>query len=89
VISNATLEESALPPREVIENYRRAFKSVNGKEPHVRYAGNYWFFVNNEAVHQAMLVREIARLRDLAQKQTLLSADRSVIHRLIARLRGI
>jgi hypothetical protein len=82
-------EEAALAPREVIENYRRAYKSVNGREPHVRYAGNYWYFVNNEAVHHAMLVDEIARLRDLMQKQTLLSADKSIIHRLISRLRNL
>jgi hypothetical protein len=83
------LEEAALPPRLAMEHFRRAHKVVHGREPAVRYAGNYWYFVNNEAVHHGVLVQEIARLRDLAQKQTLLTADKSVIHRLIARLRGM
>lgn len=83
------LEETALPPRHAMEYYRRAYKGVHGREPAVRYAGNYWYFVNNEAVHHGVLIQEIARLRDLSQKQTLLTADKNVIHRIIARLRGL
>ncbi|MCL4248580.1 MAG: hypothetical protein KJ065_10585 [Anaerolineae bacterium] len=89
MIHNVVLEETALPPRQVIEHYRRAYKMVNGREPGVRYAGNYWYFVNNEAVHHSVLIREIARLRDLAQKQTLMSADKGIINRLIAKLRSL
>jgi hypothetical protein len=89
MIQQIVREEAALPPRHVIENYRRAYRTVNGREPSVRYAGNYWYFVNNEAVHHGVLVQEIARLRDMAQKQTLLKADKSVITRLIARLRNL
>ncbi|MBE0689123.1 MAG: hypothetical protein IH587_03260 [Anaerolineae bacterium] len=89
MIHNVVLEETALPPRHVIEHYRRAYKMVNGREPAVRYAGNYWYFVNNEAVHHGVLIREISRLRDLAQKQTLMSADKGIINRIIAKLRGL
>ncbi len=89
MIQQRVREETALPPRHVVENYRHAYKSVNGREPSVRYAGNYWYFVNNEAVHHNVLVQEIARLREMAQKQTLLKADKSVIHRLISRLRNL
>ena len=90
MIQHIALEEDvALAPRHVVEHYRRAYKSVHGREPAVRYAGSYWDFVNNEAVHHAMLIEEIARLRDLAQKQTLINADKGVIHRIIARLRGL
>ena len=89
MIQHHVREETALSPRHVVENYRRAYKSVNGREPSVHYAGNYWYFVNNEAVHHGVLVEEIARLREVAQKQTLLNADKGVIHRLIARLRSL
>jgi hypothetical protein len=82
-------EETAVPPRHVVENYRHAYKTVNGRDPSIRYLGNHWYFVNNEAVHHGVLVQEIARLREMAQKQTLLKADNSIIHRLIARLRNL
>jgi hypothetical protein len=87
--NQALLQESAVSPHHVIDAYRRAHYTVHGREVHVRYAGNSWYFVNNEAVHHKMLLQEITRLREVEQRQTLLNADKSIIHRLIARLRGL
>jgi hypothetical protein len=89
MMHNVVVDDASMPPRYVVDAYRRAFKSAYGKEPAARYAGNYWYFINNEAVHHATLIQEIARLRDMSQKQTLLNADKSVIHKLISRLRGL
>lgn len=83
-------DDPTLPPRYVVENYRRAFTSINGREPFVRYMGNHWYNVNGETVHRSTLMEEIARLRSLSQRQNIKSStDKSVIQRLIARLRSL
>jgi len=83
-------DDPTLPPRYVVENYRRAYTVVNGREPFVRYMGNHWYNVNGETVHRSTLMEEIARLRTLSQRQTISTkTDKSVIHRLIARLRSL
>ena len=83
-------DDPTLPPRYVVENYRRAYTVINGREPFVRYMGNHWYNVNGETVHRSTLMEEIARLRNLSQRQTITTkTDKSVIHRLIARLRSL
>jgi hypothetical protein len=82
-------DDPTLPPRYIVEDYRQAYKRVNKREPQCRYIGNHWYNVNGETVHRAELMNEIARLRDLAQRATLMHTDRSMISRLIARLRAL
>jgi hypothetical protein len=80
---------------QIIEAYCDAFTRVHQREPLVRYMGNHWYSVNNETVHQSTLLNEISHLRELAahqaqeKKQVLLRAEKSVIQRLISRLRGL
>lgn len=81
-------DDPTLPPRYVCENYRRAYNVVNGREPAVRYMGNHWYNVNGEIVYRSTLMEEIARLRNMAQRQRV-PQDRNVIQRLIARLRSL
>lgn len=81
-------DDPTIPPRYVVENYRQVYSRVHNREPLCRYIGNHWYSVNGETVHRATLMEEIARLRGLAQKPNLMSTDKSVIQRLIARLRG-
>lgn len=83
-------DDPTLPPRYVVENFRRAYLVLNGREPAVRYMGNHWYFVNGETVHRATLMEEIARLRNMSQRQNLNRMhDKSVIQRLINRLRAL
>ena len=83
-------DDPTLPPRYVVENFRRAYKVVNGRDAAVRYMGNHWYNVNGETVHRVTLMEEIARLRHMSQRQMLLRAgDKTVIQRLIARLRAL
>jgi hypothetical protein len=83
-------DDPTLPPRYVVENYRRAYTSFNGREPAVRYMGNHWYNVNGETVHRSTLMEEIARLRMMSQRQTIVAnKDKGVIQRLIARLRSL
>ena len=82
-------DDPTLPPRYVVENYRRAYNMINGREPTVRYMGNHWYNVNGETVHRSTLMEEIARLRNMSQRQTLVRTDKSVIQRLISRLRNL
>lgn len=82
-------EEPVHSPQAIVEHYRQAFLRVHHREPLVRYMGNHWFYVNGETVHKAVLIGEIDQLQDLARKQLIFKAERSVVQRLIARLRGL
>lgn len=85
----ALADDPTLPPRYVVDTYRRVYQSAHGREPAVRYMGNHWYSVNGETVHRITLMEEIARLRDLSQKQHLVRPDKSLIQRLISRLRAM
>ena len=84
-----TYDDPSLPPRYIVEGYRKVYQRVHDREPQCRYIGNHWYNVNGETVHRATLMDEIARLRALARKPTAINAEKSVIQRLIARLRGL
>jgi hypothetical protein len=80
--------DATLSPQIMIESYQRAYKHVHGRTPVVRHQFGEWYYVQGETVPRTTLLAEIARLRSIAQKQRLQSTDRSVLNRLIARLRG-
>jgi hypothetical protein len=82
-----TYDDPTIPPRYIVEGYRKAYARVHRREPQCRYIGNHWYNVNGETVHRATLTDEIARLRTLDQRSG--RADRSVIQRLIDKLRGM
>lgn len=82
-----TYDDPTLPPRYIVDYYRQAYARVHKREPQCRYIGNHWYNVNGETVHRAMLMDEITRLRMLAQENSVSAADKSMIQRLIARLR--
>jgi hypothetical protein len=85
----AVRNDPTLPPRYVVDTYRRAYETVHGRQPAVRYMGNHWYSVNGETVHRITLMEEIDRLSHLSQKQRIVSADKTIIQRLIARLRNL
>lgn len=74
-------------PHYIAESYCQAYKLAHGQEPHVRYLGNHWFNVNGETAHRQMVIDEIARLRDLAVRKRIIATEKSVVQKLIARLR--
>jgi hypothetical protein len=80
--------DATLAPTHIMDNYRRAYKQVHGKEPHVTHVFAEWYQVNGETVHRITLFGEITRLRGIAQKQRLASTDKSLVQKLIAKLRG-
>lgn len=82
-------DDPTLPPREIVESFKLAYAKVNNCNPQIAYRGNHWYMVNGEAVHRAMVIREIARLRAMSQRQTLRQTDKSILTRLIAKLRGM
>jgi len=82
-------DDPTLPPRYVVENYRRAYSTVNGRDPFVRYMGNHWYYVNGETVHRLTLLEEVERLRAMPPKQPFRRTDRSIVQRLIDRLRAL
>jgi hypothetical protein len=84
-----TVEDASIPPRYVVENYRIAYTSAHGREPAVRYMGNHWYYVNGETVHRLTLMDEIERLRAMPPKRQFKHTDRSLVQRLIDRLRAL
>jgi hypothetical protein len=81
--------DPTLPPRYVMDSYKRAFAGVHGREPVVRYMGNHWYHVNGETVHRLTLIEEISRLRELGQVVERPRPEKSLIQRLIAGLRRL
>jgi hypothetical protein len=84
-VSDAT----TLTPQGIVDGFSQAYQQVYKKCPTVRYMGNAWYQVNGELLHRAFMLQETARLHDLARQQRAHTADRSVISRLIAKLRGM
>jgi hypothetical protein len=82
-------DTTTLTPRQIVESFFRAYKLVHNREAHVTHISGDWYRVNGEIVHRITLLGEISRLHHLAQRQRLINADRSVVQRLIARLRGL
>jgi hypothetical protein len=81
--------DATLTPQIIIEHFERAYREVHGHDGAARHIGGQWYYVNGETVHRFALLKEIARLRELAQHQRRKQTDRSIITRLIAKLRGI
>jgi hypothetical protein len=79
-----------LTPQCIINEYMSAYRKLYGRDPRVRHIGGQWYYINGETVHRVALLTETARLRDVAKQQHAFSSPtRSMISRLITRLRGI
>jgi hypothetical protein len=81
-------EAVTLTPQEILDHYQRAYRQVHGHEAQVIHMFAEWYQINGEMVHRLTLFGEISRLRGLAQQQRLAKTDKSIVQRLIARLRG-
>jgi hypothetical protein len=85
-----TPDDPTLTPNLIVDSYERAFRRVYGREPRVRHIGGQWYYINSETVHRVTLLAEIMRLRELAREQSPYEPPtRSMVQRLIARLRGL
>ncbi len=84
-----TVSDATVKPKQVLDAYRRAYQMVHHREPHVVHLFDDWYQVNGETVHRLALFGEITRLRELSQKHRVSTTDKSVIQRLIARLRSL
>ena len=83
-------DDPTLTPQIIVDHYIRIYHKVNGQQPSVRHVGGPWYVVNGETVHRIMLMTEIQRLHEEAHHQkTFAPPNRSMIQRLITRLRGI
>ncbi len=82
-------DDPTITPALVLDSYQRAYKHVHGRYPACRHQFGEWYYVNGETVHRRTLLTEITRLRSIAQKQRLAITDRTVLQRLIAKLRGM
>ncbi|MAS37028.1 MAG: hypothetical protein CL610_23715 [Anaerolineaceae bacterium] len=83
-------KDKTLTPELIINGYERAYRKVYGRDPRIRHIGGQWYYINGETVHRMTLMSEIVRLNDLAKQQSpYAKPTRSMVQRLIARLRGI
>ena len=83
------VEDPTLPPRYLVEHFRKVYAKAHQREPMVRYMGNHWYYVNGETVHRLTLLEEVERLRAMPPKQPFRRTDRSIVQRLIDRLRAL
>jgi hypothetical protein len=81
-------EDLTLSPQIMVDSYQRAYKQVHGRTLQVRHQFGEWYYINGETVHRLTLLQEITRLRSIAHKQRLQNTDRSLVQKLITRLRG-
>ena len=65
----ATTTEATLTPALIVQHYQRAYQQVHKREAQVLHLTSEWYQVNGEMVHRLVLMREISRLRELAQAQ--------------------
>ncbi len=82
-------ENPTLTPQQIIDSYQRAYRQVHGQEPHVAHLFAEWYQVNGETVHRVTLFGEISRLSGLAQHHRVKPTDKTLVQKLIARLRRI
>ncbi len=81
---------ATLTPRHIIDGFQAAYRKVYGRDAQVVHMFAEWYTVNGETVHRMTLFSEVARLNQLARDQAAQrkpAPDRSMVQRLIARLR--
>ena len=83
--------DQTLTPHNIVESYGRAYRKVHGRYPRVRHVGGQWYCVGDETVHRLTLVTETKRLHEEARHLNAFATNpnRSVVQRLIARLRAL
>ena len=74
---------------EFVAEYSEAFWRVYNQEARIYYMGNQWYQVNGKPLHHTVLVQEIARLNDLANMRHAEAKKKSMVGKLIKRLRGL
>jgi hypothetical protein len=87
----------AISSRDVIESYIESYRTVYLRKPAMRYLGNGWYLVDDEIVHQAIIIQETGRLQQMIRQQMssrqlapeIIQQRKSVVSRLIDRLRGL
>lgn len=83
--------------RDIIESYVESYRTCYLRKPSMRYLGNGWYLVDDEIVHQAIIIQETGRLQHLLRQQAQqkrmapekVQERKGVVQRLIDRLRGL
>jgi hypothetical protein len=82
--------------RDIIESYIDSYRTVYLRRPSMRYLGNGWYLVDDEIVHQAIIIQETGRLQQIMRQQMMKKMTpevaqqrKGVVSRLIDRLRNL
>ncbi|RMF80211.1 MAG: hypothetical protein D6737_08820 [Chloroflexi bacterium] len=78
-----------LTPDTIAESYQRLYQQVNHRPIEIYYLSNQWYRVGHETVHRSTLLGEITRLRQVAVRKHVQSTDKSLVKKLIDKLRGL
>jgi hypothetical protein len=83
--------DATLTPEMIVQSYEQAYFRVYGQTPRIRHIGGPWYYISGETVHRLALINEITRLHELAKppQPAYTPPNRSVIQKLISRLRGL
>ncbi len=82
--------------RDIIESYIESYRTVYLRRPSMRYLGNGWYLVDDEIVHQAIIIQETGRLQQIMRQQMMkkiapevAQQRKGIVSRLIDRLRSL
>jgi hypothetical protein len=82
--------------RDIIESYAESYRTIYLRKPSMRYLGNGWYLVDDEIVHQAIIIQETGRLQQIMRQQAnkAMSSEavqqrKGLVQKLIARLRNL
>jgi hypothetical protein len=82
--------------RDIIESYAESYKAIYLRKPSMRYLGNGWYLVDDEIVHQAIIIQETGRLQQIIRQQAARSMTpeavqerKGIVQKLIDRLRRL
>lgn len=82
--------------RDIIESYIETYRTVYLRKPSMRYLGNGWYLVDDEIVHQAIIIQETGRLQQIIRHQAakqitpeIAQQRKGIVSRLIDRLRAL
>jgi hypothetical protein len=83
-------DDQTLTSHVIEQAFIAAFMNLYQQTPQVRHVGGQWYYVNGETVHRFALMEQTALLESMYnERQAQERSRKSIVHRLISRLRAI
>lgn len=86
-VMHSGYEEAPPTPEDIAQEYVHLYKMVHGQTPTIRCVSKQWFYIDGQTVHYRVVTDEIRDLRQHARHLHKQRTDKSLVKRLINRLR--